>query len=214
MIAKSMTRIPGQQDLNDLLEKWSIWLIQQNPDAGDDATGVIVATRNGNNPIWYIPGTWGKRQASPRNLRVAKGKSLFIVLASSHATKEELKAGDAPSQANLARLADEIDDWDQASLTIDGNDFTGMLKRAETRKFPVSIPAGSFYAGLINPRATTAINTEMVSIGHVFLLKVDSKVGTKHTIEMHAHSPQMTPQHGKFPELDYSMSVQYVVQVT
>ena len=203
----------SQSDLNDLLEKWSIWLFERNSNAGNDANGTTVATKNGSNSTWFLPGTFGTRQTSPRNLQVPNGKRLFIVVASCHATKEELKPGDTADHANLLRLAKEIDVWDDLSLTIDGSDFTDMLRPAETEKFGIKIPAGSFYAGLINPSSTSRIDTEMVSVGQVFVFTV-GKAGTKHTIELKAHAPAMQPTHGNFRELDYPMGVKYNITAT
>jgi hypothetical protein len=193
----------------DLLQQWSVWLLKQDPDAGGDVDGSIVAAENAENrEIWFIPGTWGRIGVAVRKIAVPAGRQLFVVAGSSHATVPELASGQAGEAANLKSLAEDIDKrWLQVGCQI-GPKMDNLqnvnLDKATTDIFNVNINPGNGYAALTQ----IAGPQQMVTTGRCFLYTPPK--GTSYLV-IGAQAPKNDL--GKNGEKEYNVQVTYEVTV-
>lgn len=173
----------GQAE-KDLLKKWSEWLLTQGTgDAASDLTGAVVAQQNAGKNPWLLPGTWGQIGKPTRVLAgpnaVPDGTKLFIVAASSHATKDELPAG-SKDDAALTKHAKYIHRlWrDTPEILIGGiNDRLENLQsvtlvRETTDAFDVTINGNNPYTMVsrgTQSGSPVSGNQRMVTVGDVFL---------------------------------------------
>lgn len=205
-----MSQIPPSQ----LLEGWVYWVFQprSGSDHPSDAGGGRTEQLNDGSDIWYLSGTWGNAGPTPdrvnRNIRVRKGTSIFIVLASSHATPEELRNQNASDQDLIRHAKDVHKLWDRTNLTIDGN--REATRTEETRVLTPYISDGSYYSGLAKSGVV-----KMATVAEVFLL--DSarlpQQPQPHTIDLDAHSRPGDPARGEPKEPEYVVDVSYKVTV-
>ncbi|HKF26856.1 MAG TPA: hypothetical protein VKB06_00490 [Nitrososphaera sp.] len=197
---------------SQLLEGWVYWIFPQpwGSDIGNDSTGARTEQLNDGRDIWYLSGTWGDAGATPgkvnREIRVREGTSIFIVLASSHATPEELGNQDSADQELLQHAKAVHNLWDKTDLRIDGK--SEATQREETRVLTPYISDGSYYSRLAKSGVV-----RMATVAEVLLL--DSarvgKEGEEHTIELDAHS--RTPTKGEPNEPEYREDVTYRITV-
>lgn len=211
-----MSQIPPSQ----LLEGWVYWIFQQpwGSDHANDSRGARTEQLNSGSDIWYLSGTWGDAGPTPgkvtRKIRVREGTSLFIVLASSHATPEELKKPDATPQDLLQHARAVHNLWDKMDLRIDGKSET--TQREETRVLTPCISDGSYYSRLAKSGVV-----RMVTVAEVFLLDSarlsqqaqQDQQDHEHTIELDAHSRKGDPARGEPNEPDYVEDVTYKITV-
>lgn len=137
----------GQGQSQRLLETYTDWLFNQpySKNPGEDKKGNLIESLNAQNSVWILPGYFNtilkgaKRDGSPkiqRNIKIPEGKSLFLIVASSHATKHEV---DKPTESALVARALETDDlWRDVKLTIDRCPYP--LVTEMTGAFEVDIP--------------------------------------------------------------------------
>jgi hypothetical protein len=198
-----------------LLEGWVYWVFQprSGSDHPSDTGGGRTEQLNGGSDIWYLSGTWGNAGATPRrvnrNIRVREGTSIFIVLASSHATPEELGNPNASDQ-DLIRHATAVHAlWDRRNLRIDGN---GEATRTEQTPHVLTpyISDGSYYSGLAKSGVV-----RMATVAEVFLLDSArlAQQGQQHTIELDAHSRAGDPGRGEPNEPEYVVNASYNITV-
>lgn len=197
----------------DLLQQWSIWLFGQHgsSDTADDTMGGDrIENENKGKPIWFIPGTWGQVRIPTRTIDVPQGTQLFVVAASSHATSKELLDGEADSEANLTKHANEIDKlWFNSTLAlgpVNGDLQKVELDKATTGRFGVDIHASSKYLELTG---ISSGRTNMVTVGHVHLFTPNPG---KTRLVIAAQSP--SKKIGKKTEKEYNVQVEYVVTVS
>jgi len=205
-----MSQIPPSQ----LLEGWVYWVFQprSGSDHPSDTSGGRTEQLNDGSDIWYLSGTWGNAGPSPgrvnRNIRVRKGTSIFIVLASSHATPEELRNPNASDQDLIRHAKDVHKLWDKKDLNIDGSKQATRIE--ETRVLTPYISDGSYYSGLAKSGVV-----RMATVAEVFLLD-SARLGQQpqpHTIELDAHSRAGNPAQGEPNELEYLLNVKYDITV-
>jgi hypothetical protein len=204
----------SQISLSQLLESWVYWVFQprSGSDHPSDTRGGTTEQLNDGSDIWFLSGTWGNAGATPgrvnRNISVREGTSIFIVLASSHATPEELGNPNATDQ-DLIRHARAVHQlWDRRNLRIDGNGEATQTE--QTRVLTPYISDGSYYSGLAKSGVV-----KMVTVAEVFLLGSArlGQQGQQHTIELDAHSRAGNPGQGEPNEPDYVVNVSYNVRV-
>lgn len=205
-----MSQIPPSQ----LLEGWVYWIFQQPwaSDHANDSRGARTEQLNDGSDIWYLSGTWGDAGPTPgkvnRKIRVREGTSIFIVLASSHATPEELGNLNATDQELLQHAKGVHNLWIKKDLRIDGT--TEATQREETRVLIPYISDGSYYSGLAKSGVV-----RMATVAEVFLLGSArlGQQGQEHTIELDAHSRKGNPAQGEPNEPDYVEDVTYKITV-
>jgi hypothetical protein len=206
-----MSQIPPSQ----LLEGWVYWVFQprSGSDHPSDASGGRTEQLNDGSDIWYLSGTWGNAGATPRpvkrDIRVRKETSIFIVLASSHATPEELENPDAASDQDLIRHAKDVHKlWVKKDLKID--DRPEATQTEETRVLTPYISDGSYYSGLAKSGVV-----RMATVAEVFLL--DSarlgQQGQHHKVDLDAHSRPGNTGRGEPNEPEYVVNVSYDITV-
>ena len=205
-----MSQIPPSQ----LLEGWVYWIFQPQwgSDHPNDKSGGKTEQLNDGSDIWFLSGTWGNEGATPkkvnRNIHVREGTSIFIVLASSHATPEELKNPNVTDQELLQHAKAVHNLWDKKELRIDRE--SEATQTDETRVLIPYISDGSYYSGLAK-----AGLVRMATVAEVFLL--DSarlgQQGQQHTIELDAHSRKGDPDRKKPNEPEYVEDVSYNITV-
>lgn len=197
---------------SQLLEGWVYWVFQPQygSDHPNDTSGGRTEQLNDGSDIWYLSGTWGNAGATPekvnRSIRVREGTSIFIVLASSHATPEELGNPDATDEDLISHATAVHKLWDKTDLRIRG-ELKGTL-REETRVLTPYISDGSYYSSLARSGVV-----RMATVAQVFLLDsalVGNK-GEKYTIELDAHSRD--PTKGEPNEPEYLENVSYNITV-
>ena len=205
----------SQISLSQLLEGWVYWVFQprSGSDHPSDTGGGRTEQLNDGSDIWYLSGTWGNAGPTPgrvnRNIAVREGTSIFIVLASSHATPEELGNPNATDQDLIRRARDVHALWDRRNLRIDGS-----VQATQTVETPhVLIPYisdGSYYSGLAKNGLV-----RMATVAEVFLLNSArlGQPGQQHTIELDAHSRPGVPGRGEPNEPDYAVDVSYNIRV-
>jgi hypothetical protein len=206
-----MSQIPP---LSQLLEGWVYWVFQPRPgsDHPSDASGGRTEQLNDGSDIWYLSGTWGNAGPTPdpvtRNIIVRKKPKIFIVLASSHATPEELQNQNASDQDLIRRAKDVHKLWDRKNLKINGG--RQATQTEETHVLTPYISDGSYYSGLAKSGLV-----RMATVAEVFLL--DSarlpQQPQPHTIELDAHSRAGNPAQGEPNEPEYVVNVTYKVTV-
>ena len=211
-----MSQIPPSQ----LLEGWVYWIFPQpwGSDIGNDSTGARTEQLNDGRDIWYLSGTWGDAGATPgkvnREIRVREGTSIFIVLASSHATPEELGNQHSADQELLQHARAVHNLWDKTDLRIDGK--SEATQREETRVLTPYISDGSYYSRLAKSGVV-----KMATVAEVFLLDSarlsqqgqQDQQGQQHTIELDAHSRKGDPARGEPNEPEYREDVTYKITV-
>jgi hypothetical protein len=211
-----MTQIPPSQ----LLEGWVYWIFPQpwGSDIGNDSTGARTEQLNDGRDIWYLCGTWGDAGATPgkvnRKIRVREGTSIFIVLASSHATPEELGNQHSTDQELLEHARAVHNLWDKTDLRIDGK--SEATQTEETRVLTPYISDGSYYSRLAKSGVV-----KMATVGEVFLLDSarlsqqgqQDHQGQQHTIELDAHSRKGDSAQGEPNEPEYREDVTYEITV-
>ena len=199
---------------SQLLEGWVYWVFQprSSSDHPSDTSGGRTEQLNDGSDIWYLSGTWGNAGATPgrvnRNIRVREGTSIFIVLASSHATPEELGNPNAPDQDLIRHAKDVHKLWDRTELKIDGRKEATQTE--ETRVLTPYISDGSYYSGLAKSGVV-----RMATVAEVFLL--DSarlgQQGQHHKIDLDAHSRPGNTGRGEPNEPEYLVNVSYDITV-
>jgi hypothetical protein len=205
-----MSKIPPSQ----LLEGWVYWVFQQRwgTDHPSDTGGRRTEELNDGSDIWYLSGTWGNTGATPRrvnrDINVREGTSIFIVLASSHATPEELGKPNATDQ-DLIRHAKAVHKlWDRKNLKLDRN--KKATRTEQTRVLTPYISDGSYYSSLAKSGLV-----RMATVAEVFLL--DSarlgRQGQQHTIELDAHSRAGDQRRREPNEPEYQVDVTYNITV-
>ena len=211
-----MSQIPPSQ----LLEGWVYWIFQQpwGSDHANDSRGARTEQLNNGSDIWYLSGTWGDAGPTPgkvtRKIRVREGTSLFIVLASSHATPEELRKPDATDQELLQYAKAVHNLWDKKDLRIDGK--SEKTQREETRVLTPCISDGSYYSRLAKSGVV-----RMATVAEVFLLDSarlsqqaqQNQQDQEYTIELDAHSRKGDPAREEPHEPDYVEDVTYKITV-
>jgi hypothetical protein len=154
-----------------LLEEWSQWLVSNigKDDLASDPKGGNHNRLNAGRDVWLVFGTWGQVDFGTRTLRPGD-KQLFIVAGSSHATFDELADGAAKNEANLKKLAKNIDKlWMNPSLQkvkSDGSLEEIKLETIETDMFDVDIHKNSQYTTLTG---VSSGPTKMVSVARACL---------------------------------------------
>lgn len=204
-----MSQIPPSQ----LLEGWVYWIFQQpwGSDHANDSRGARTEQLNDGSDIWYLSGTWGDAGPTPgkvnRKIHVRKGTSIFIVLASSHATPEELRNPNATDEELLQHARAVHNLWDKTDLRINGKPEATQTE--ETRVLIPYISDGSYYSGLAKSGVV-----RMVTVAEVFLLdSARLQQGQQHTIELDAHSRKGDPARREPNEPDYVEDVTYKITV-
>jgi hypothetical protein len=204
----------SQISLSQLLESWVYWVFQprSGSDHPSDTGGGRTEQLNDGSDIWFLSGTWGNAGATPgrvnRNISVREGTSIFIVLASSHATPEELGNPNANDQDLIRRARAVHALWDRKNLRIDGS-----VEATQTQETDVLIPYisdGSYYSGLAKNGVV-----RMATVAEVFLLNSArlGQQGQQHTIELDAHSRPGDPGRGEPNEPEYVVNVTYNIRV-
>jgi hypothetical protein len=204
-----------------LLEGWVYWIFQQpwGSDIGNDSRGAITERLNYGSDIWYLSGTWGDAGPTPgkvnRKIGIREGTSLFIVLASSHATPEELRSPETATPEQLLQHAKAVHNlWDKKDLRIDG--ISEPTQRVETDVLLPCISDGSYYSGLAKSGVT-----RMVTVAEVCLLDSarlsqqaqQNQNGQELTIKLDAHSRKGDPARGEPDEPEYLEDVTYMIRV-
>lgn len=211
-----MSQIPTSQ----LLEGWVYWIFQQpwGSDHANDSRGFRTEQLNDGSDIWYLSGTWGDAGATPgkvnRKIRVRAGTSIFIVLASSHATPEELRKPNATDQ-ELHQHAKAVHNlWDKTDLRIDGK--SEATQTEETRVLTPCISDGSYYSGLAKSgvvRMATVAEVVLLDSARLGQQGQQDQQGQQHTIELDAHSRKGDPAQGEPNEPEYVEDVTYKITV-
>ena len=207
-----MKQIPPS---SKLLEGWVDWIFPQpwGSDLPNDTNGAETERLNDRRDIWYLSGTWGNAGATPgkvnRTIHVREGTPIFIVLASSHATPEELGNQDATDQRLISHAKDVHKLWDKTELRIDDGK-PEATQTEETRVLTPYISDGSYYSGLAKSGLV-----RMATVAEVFLL--DSarlgQQGQQRTIDLDAHSRAGNPDRGEPNEPEYVEDVRYKIIV-
>jgi hypothetical protein len=203
-----------------LLEGWVYWIFQQpwGSDIGNDSGGAITEQLNAGSDIWYLSGTWGDAGPTPgkviRKIHIREGTSLFIVLASSHATPQELTKQNADDDDLLqhAKVVHKL--WDKTELRIDGKLET--TQKIDTPVLTPFISDGSYYAGLAKSGVV-----RMATVAEVFLLDSarlnqqaqQNQQGQQLTITLDAHSRKADLALGEPDEPEYREDVTYEITV-
>jgi hypothetical protein len=215
-------RYMSQIQPSQLLEGWVYWIFQQpwGSDHANDSRGAVTERLNDGSDIWYLSGTWGDAGATPgkvnRKIHVRAGTSIFIVLASSHATPEELGDPADATDEKLLKHAKAVHNlWDKTDLRIDGK--LEATQKEETRVLTPYISDGSYYSGLAKKSGVV----RMATVAEVFLLDSarlsqqgqQDQQGQQHTIELDAHSRKGDPARGEPNEPEYMEDVTYNITV-
>lgn len=200
------------ESLKVLMKEWSRWLLEKDADhdpAADTGANVILGENQGKN-IWFIPGTWGRTDIGRRKLQVPVGKKLFIVVGSSHATKDELPIGQQSTPQNLKNYAVALDENWSSTVLLKGPTENGpwtnlQLTTVPTDMFKVNIPRDNGYAKVPGIHGN---GIDMVTVGRVHLFTPPS--GKTHLI-VGALSPATNI--GRRGEGRYSVNVEYEITV-
>jgi hypothetical protein len=209
-----MSQIPPSQ----LLEGWVYWIFPQRwgSDIGNDSTGATTEQLNAGSDIWYLSGTWGDAGPTPdkviRKIRIKKETSLFIVLASSHATPQELTKKDADDEDLLQHAKAVHKLWDKTELRIGDKDKPEQIQtqKIETPVLTPFISDNSYYARLAKSGVV-----RMATVAEVSLLDYDrlSQQGQKYNIELDAHSRKGEQALAEPDEPEYREDVRYEITV-
>ena len=199
---------------SELLEGWVNWIFPQpwGSDLPNDTTGAETEKLNSGRDIWYLSGTWGNAGATPfpikRKIHVKEGTPIFIVLASSHATLEELGNPDATDELLISHAKAVHKLWVKAELRIDGK--SEATQRVETSVLTPYISDGSYYSKLAKSGSV-----KMATVAEVFLLDsaLLGKEVPEHTIELDAHSRAGNQGQGEPNEEEYVEDVTYTIIV-
>lgn len=211
-----MSQIPPSQ----LLEGWVYWIFQQHwgSDHANDSRGARTEQLNAGSDTWYLSGTWGDAGPTPgkviRKIDIRKGTSLFIVLASSHATPQELTKLNATDEELFQHAKAVHKLWDKTELRIDGELET--TQKLETRVLTPCISDGSYYARLAKSGVV-----RMATVAEVFLLDStrlsqqaqQNQQAQQLTIELDAHSRKGDQALGEPNEPEYREDVTYEITV-
>jgi hypothetical protein len=203
-----------------LLEGWVYWIFQQpwGSDIGNDSSGAITERLNDGSDVWYLSGTWGDAGPTPgkvnRKIRIRNGTSLFIVLASSHATPEELGRSDATPQELLHHAKAVHNLWVKKDLRIDG--ISEPTERVETDVLLPCISDGSYYSRLAKSgvvRMATVAEVLLLNSARLSQQGQQDQQGQEHTIELDAHSRRGDPARREPNEPEYVEDVTYKITV-
>ena len=167
---------------------------------------------NDGSDIWYLSGTWGDAGPTPdkviRKIHIKKETSLFIVLASSHATPQELTKQNADDDDLLQHAKAVHKLWDKTDLRIDRK--SEPTQTEETRVLTPYISDGSYYSGLARSGLV-----RMATVAEVYLLDTTrlGQEGREHTIELDAHSRKGDTGRQEPDEPEYREDVRYEITV-
>lgn len=201
------------QDINNLLEQWCKWLLPRTGtnDPANDFDGDVHDEANKTNNPWFIAGTWNVTTPQIREIHPPAGMGLFVVAASSHATPDELPAGQTGTEPNLKAHAETIDGtWLHAGLFKGGE--TGPLtpeplKPAKTGMFEVKIPASSRYATL------TGVHGDKVKMAVMGRVCIYTPPAGRSRLVIGSMAPQR-PDVGRRGEAQYNVQVEYMIETT
>jgi hypothetical protein len=175
-ILACMAELPSDPKL---LQEFTEWLFSKDGEhdpAEDNKRGQIVREQNQarNAPYWFLPGSWGAIRLNPRDIKVKSGTTLVCLVATSHATRLELKENEQSlSEDEMARrltaLAKDVDGlWLNPHLTIIHNGTVQEIKddqlsTATTPMFKTNIHPKNGYARIIRKDGN---DIPTVTIGH------------------------------------------------
>lgn len=214
----------GNLTVQQLLEGWVNWLFQQPyPDNGaDDPDGTVAQTKNGKaSPYWFLAGTWGNKGTNPnpvaRTVKVPEGKSLFIVVGSSHATEEEVKTASNPNPSDQdlidhAKLVHSL--WKNCDAFIDGSTTSDPAIQRGIEPSHVLMPYildKTYYSQIAKMQGPVRIAT----IADVLVFD-SNRLGRKaktHSIALKGESKAGTPSSPTQNEPDYKLDVTYTINV-
>lgn len=197
--------------LEEKLQNWTTWLFQAQggatPNAGNDTDG---GYHQNNQPFapnyWMLAGSWNQMPATTRRITVPDNTSLFVVVASSHATSPgEINPA---NQETLDSYVDTVDGlFNQGAVAITRNGRSEQTKVVKTPKpFQVTFPANNeYYSQYLQNESqkqsvlTSARVCEINSTGTDIIVFFASRPGA--------------PNIGKHPgnERDYHISMKYII---
>jgi hypothetical protein len=194
-----------------LVEEWSKELVERTggEDLAADPTGSTHNEFNATRNTWLVYGTWGRADFGTRSIR-PRGKKLFIVAASSHATYKELPPGTPNNEENLIRLATNIDRlWMNPVILEEQPD--GSMKQLElqtitTREFDVDIK-NTMYTNLAD---ISTGPTKMVTVARVHTYTSPAPPATARLII--AGQSHRGNAGGRREESYYNVQVDYTVE--
>lgn len=210
----------------ELLTEWSIWMLGQNRNtndtSGDTTGGTIIQAENKNgthkysDTVWFIPGTWGQTVIPDRDrITVPEGKGLFVIVASNHVTKPELKATEPDMKKHLGKIKDL---WFTGPALLVGRSMdqkepVESLEFVETDMFNVDINPNSQYAVLTRgPHGEPGVSGNQDMIVSAWVHSFTPQLGeTYMTI---GGQSQKAPNLGYRGEKEYNIQVNYKVTVT
>lgn len=195
----------------ELLDAWVSWLCQQKygldalTDFDGKRTEELNKLRNDLwKDVWFVASAWGNAFQYKRTIRLPKGKSLFVVLASSHATPPEVSPGE-----DLMSHAEKVHElWKTKNLTLNGKQAT--TQRLKTLSTTYVDPEN--YIALY---LKTSGNIPIATVADACVFKPEELAGADKnpvTIALNAHSPASNEE-PKEPT-DYRMNVNYKIMVT
>jgi len=220
-MSKSTTTDPDL--LKGLLEKVIGWLYNDpySDNIGEDKTGAIVWEKNHDQDIWCLPGyhnTIAKGQVGKgipkvtRKIKIPKGKQIFCVVGSSHASKYECRTCLNGDPMDVARHIDTL--WKESTLTVDGSNIK-PLEKIELEKTVVKLPGVDAYGKqhpIFNNYGDLGYmpgEIELATVANAALVTLDEKKQNPHIIDMKA----FTEGDASIKEAAYEVSVRYEIDL-